>query len=329
MSNRRVARVPHRGSYQSGRTIVELMIAIALSLLIVGAVGSLYVFTSQSARTSQQASSAEERGRVGIFLVAEPIAMAGFGNVNNGALSTRYGAMSLQGPHLRGCTNGRFNDPANLDFTCVPSAQPGDALFVAFQAESAIGIAPQGNQPFRDCGGGIAPLIGDALTVRNVYSIELTGGGALELQCLGNSGGQRQGLIRDVEDFKVYFAFDTAGYNRAGVNPANFTVQPSALQTAAQLNALPVVQNEDPNTSAGNAWNHVVAVLVCIQLRASEAGTTPDGVSRYRPCPQDEIQAATGTAEVAVNDGIARRTITQMITLRARAQAAPASVFLP
>ena len=27
-------------------------------------------------------------------------------------------------------------------------------------------------------------------------------------------------------------------------------------------------------------------------------GSTPDGVSRFRPCPQDEVEAATGTAEV-------------------------------
>lgn len=326
-------RHPHRmrpyARQQHGRTLIELMIAIVLSLLIVAAVGSLYIFTSQSARTSQQSSSAEERGRIAMFLLGEPITMAGFGNVNSGSLSTRFGAVALQGPHLRACSNGRFTDPANLDFTCVPSATPGDALFVAFQAESATGIAPQGTQPLRDCVGSAAPLVGDALTARNVYSIEQTAGGALELQCLGNGGGARQGLIRDIEDFKVYFAFDTAGYNRAGVNPANFTVQPSGLLTAAQVNALPVVQNEDPNTSASNAWNHVVAVFVCVQLRASEVGSTPDGVSRYRPCPQDEVEAATGTAEVAVNDGFARRTITQVFTLRTRAQAVPASKFLP
>ena len=131
---------------QRGRTLIELLIAIVLSLLIVAAVGSLYIFTSQSARTSQQSSSAEERGHIGMFLLGEPITMAGFGNVNSGALSTRFGAVALQGPHLRACSNGRFTDPANLDFTCVASATPGDALFVAFQAESAAGIAPQGTR---------------------------------------------------------------------------------------------------------------------------------------------------------------------------------------
>ena len=52
---------------QHGRTLVELLIAIVLSLMIMAAVGSLYYFTSQSARTSQQVSSAEERGRIAAF----------------------------------------------------------------------------------------------------------------------------------------------------------------------------------------------------------------------------------------------------------------------
>ena len=329
MTLRHTLRMRPQARHQHGRTLVELMIAIVLSLLIVAAVGSLYFFTSQSARTSQQSSSAEERGRIAMFLLGEPITMAGFGNVNSGSLSTRFGAVALQGPHLRACSNGRFNDPANLDFTCVASATPGDALFVAFQAESATGIAPQGNVPLTDCVGAAAPLVGDAPDGTQCVFDRADRRWRARTPVPGQRRCAAPGLIRDVEDFKVYFAFDTAGYNRAGVNPANFTVQPSTLLTAAQLNALPVVQNEDPNTSASNAWNHVVAVFVCVQVRASEVGSTPDGVSRFRPCPQDEVEAATGTAEVAVNDGFARRTITQVFTLRTRAQAVPASKFLP
>ena len=238
MTLRHTLRVRPQARQQHGRTLVELLIAITLSLMIVAAVGSLYYFTNQSARSSQQSSSVEESGRIAMFLLGEPITMAGFGNVNSGSLSTRFGAVALQGPHLRACSNGRFTDPANLDFTCVPSAIPGDALFVAFQAESATGIAPQGTVPFTDCVGAAAPLVGDAPTARNAYSIVQTASGALELQCQGNGNAPPQGLIRDIEDFKVYFAFDTAGYNRAGVNPANFTVQPSTLLTAAQVNAL-------------------------------------------------------------------------------------------
>lgn len=317
---------------QTGRTLVELLIAMALSLVIVAAVGSLYFFTSQSARTSSQVSSAEERGRIAMFLMGEPVSMAGYGTINSSSMSRRFAATPLQGPHLRACSNGRFADVANLDFTCVASPDPGDALFVAFQAESGNGVAPQGTTPIDDCSGRNAPQVppaGGVPTVRNAYSIRTAQSGALELGCLGNGGGGWQALIRDVEDFKVYFAFDSAGYNRAGVNPVNFTVQPSTFLTAAQINALPVVQNEDPNVSASNAWNHVVAVLVCVQLRTAELGTAATAAVTFQPCPQDEVEAATGAPPVTLNDGISRRTVTQLFTLRSRAQAVPASRFTP
>ena len=76
---------------ESGRTLVELLIAIVLSLMIMAAVGSLYYFTSQSARTSQNVSSAEERGRIAAFHLSEPIALAGYGTINSSEMTTRLG----------------------------------------------------------------------------------------------------------------------------------------------------------------------------------------------------------------------------------------------
>jgi type II secretory pathway pseudopilin PulG len=309
---------------QEGRTLIELLIAMALSLVIVAAVGSLYYFTSQSARVSQNSSSAEERGRVAIFLLADPVSMAGYGPITSADLSTRYGLTPMAGPHLRACSNGRFADVANLDFTCVASADPGDALFVAFQAESTGVSAPQGSAPLGDCAGGVAPFVpaaGGVPTVRNAYSIATMQSGALEFGCLGNGTPAWTPLVRGVEDFKVYFAFDTEGYNLAGVRPKTLTPKPSAFMTAAQLNALPVVQNSDPSSSASDAWNHVIAVLVCVQVITAEVGTTVGGVYTFQPCPQNEVEAATGAAALTVSDGLSRRTITQFISLRSRTQA--------
>ena len=197
----------------SGRTLIELLIAIVLSLMILAAVGSLSYFTSQSTRTSQQVSSLEERGRIAAFYLSEPIALAGYGNINSSEMSRRFGNTSLQTAAIRGCENGRFqNMPsvllavAPIDFTCVPSADPGDALFVSFQAESTQG-APQG--AMGDCLGQVAPLIDGVPTVRNVYSVTSAASGTLEFGCVGNGGVAFAALARDVQDFKVYFAWDS------------------------------------------------------------------------------------------------------------------------
>ena len=321
---------------ESGRTLIELVIAMALSLMIVAAVGSLYYFTSQSSRVSEQLSTAEERGRLALHFVGEPIALAGYGNINNGELSGagRTQVLSFKGTHLRACSNSRFADPLNNDFTCVPAQNgaPGDQLFVGYQAESATSAAQGvGGLAMRDCIGqnpiGVTYEVNPVLTVFNVYSVEATGNGAFEFGCRGGAAVARQSLIRDVEDFKVYFALDTRGYQFGDAGLQLRQSIPSALRTAAQINALPGAGPGDAPDSLGNPWNHVVAVYVCVQLRTSEIGTTPDGVSRYQPCPADEIEAATGTAEISVNDGFARRSFTQVFTIRARTQADTGSQF--
>jgi type IV pilus assembly protein PilW len=320
---------------QAGRTLIELLIAMALSLMIVAAVGGLYYFTSQSARTTEQLSTTEERGRLAMHFIGEPIMLAGYGNINSGELSGagRTQVLSYKGTHLRACTNGRFVNPAANDFTCVPppNGEPGDQMLVGHQAESVTSAAPQGvgGRPMLDCLGqnpqAVVYEVNPVPTIINLYSVERSGAGVLELFCRGGTVAARQSLLRDVENFKVFFALDTAGYLVGEVGQQLPQAVPSALRTATQINALPGAG--DPPDSLGNPWNHVVAVYVCVQLRTSEAGTTAASASTFVPCPANETEAATGVAPVATNDGIARRSFTQVFTIRARAQADSGSQF--
>ena len=326
-----------RGGNQLGRTLIELLIAIVLSLMILAAVGSLYYFTSRSTQSAQQVSSAEERGRLAAFYLSEPIALAGYGNINSSEVGRRLGNIAMQGPSLRACENGRFlNMPSvrlafpTVDFTCVQTGEPGDALFVSFQAESTVG-APQG--ALTDCLGQGAPLIDGVPTVRNAYSINLTGGGALEFGCVGNGGVAWAGLARDVQDFKVYLrircgCLRQGGGGRLQPDVASFddhdcdgSEQPVERHAGGQSEPAGMVAGESVEPG---------------DRRPRLPGGGVDGSGRYarwsshfKPCPTTPAEVATGTAEVAVNDGIARRTINQVFTLRARAQAAAGTTFAP
>lgn len=309
---------------QRGRTLIELLIAMVLSLIIVGAVGVLYDVTSRTSRVSEQLGSAEERGRLVMYFLGEPIAMAGYGNINSN--NPRFQAQTFMQPHLRGCTNGRFADPAAQDFTCVPTALPGDALYIAFQAQSTSSRAPQGTQELDDCVGRNAVIVDDVPVIANEFSIALTATNVPQLNCVGLAAGGAQALVRNVEDFKVYFALDEDNYNRALGNV--HTLRPSALMTAAQINLLPGAT--EFAASAGNPWNYVVSVHVCVQLSTAEAGVTPDGTSVFTPCPQTVAEALDPStiAPQTLADGIARRTYSQVFTLRSRGQALPGSAHL-
>lgn len=306
-----------RAGPQRGRTLIELLIAMVLSLMIIGAVGVLYSVSSNTSRTAQELGGAEERGQLAMFFMGEPITLASYGTINSAEFTrSRFAATAFQAPHLRACTNGRFADPFAGDFTCVPTATPGDPpgdqLYIGYMAE---GAPAQGISGVTDCQGN-GPV---GNQIADVFSIEKAGSGTFEFGCDSAAGTPFTALVRNAVDFKVYFALSTNSLAMVEAGGAPHTFKPSALLTADQINALPGA-NDDP-TSAGNPWNHVVAVYACVLVEASQAGTTADGASTFQPCPQDENAAATGTPTTTVADGIARRSYTQVYTIRSRAQA--------
>ena len=298
---------------QRGRTLVELLVAILLSVLIVGAVGAIYIASSQSARTSLELSSVEDRGRMAMFFLGEPIAMAGYGTIV-GVSESRYDNLTFSDAHVRACPAGtQFEAPAAGNFNCIAGGGPGDQLMVSYQADSAAG-APQGL--LTDCLGQAAPLVAGVPTVRNIYTINNG-----QLACQGNGAAQTQGLIDGVEDFKVFLAFDQRSF-QTGLTLGNYvpTVIGGALVSPATVAGAP--QTALGPTAIGNPWNHVIAVYVCVLLRTTEAATTLDGTSTFLPCPQTQAEAAAGTAPQVIGDGIARRSFTRVFTIRSRAQAA-------
>lgn len=76
---------------QRGLSLVELMIAITIGFIVVGAVGYLYISASQSFRTTDNMSRMQENARLAIETIARDVRMAGFvgcGNLQNATINT-------------------------------------------------------------------------------------------------------------------------------------------------------------------------------------------------------------------------------------------------
>lgn len=74
-----------------GFTLVELMIAITLGFIVVGAVGYLYLSARQSFRTTDNMSRMQENARLAIETLARDVRMAGYvgcGNLQNATVTT-------------------------------------------------------------------------------------------------------------------------------------------------------------------------------------------------------------------------------------------------
>jgi type IV pilus assembly protein PilW len=305
---------------QDGVTLVELLVAMALSLGIIASVLTLLSASMQTSRVAQNLGAAHNGAQIALGVIGESLQLAGFGEIA-GSDFVRVGQTLHTGPHLRGCTTTNFIDGvgATPNLACATAVAPGDALFVCYQGDSVL-AASQG--VLRDCtrqapvvvtqpGVGVGANRPVPL-VRNAYFLD-----GERLVCGGN-GRAAELLAANVVEFRVFYGVDGAGLNAAATAATNLAPMPSRFVTAATLNAL-------AGTLAVDPWDFVVSAMVCMTVRAQEAGTQT--VAAAERCPASDAEAAGGTALVGTPraDGAVTRTFVEIFNVRSRA-AATASI---
>lgn len=324
---------PRVTALQAGRTLIELLVAIALGLLILLGVGTLYVGANQSVRATSNISGIEESAATIISLLGNSIRRAGYSEIV-GAGQSRQTSFLYNGAHLMGCTNQHFTvtagDPASFACSGTAAVRAGnDVLAVWYQAENRLTVG-QGNT--FDCLGstppgwtvtepsfaGVLPAtgglsVGQIRLVRNVYYLDAAG----NLMCLGSGNDTPQPLMGGVEQFRVFYGFDAAAF---AAPPASVLDEPIAgsLRDAAALNG------EAALSPTIDAWDYVVSVHVCVVLRSQEGGVRSAAGNAFRPCPANATEAGGAVSTVAgPDDGAVRRSFNQVFTLRSRATPAP------
>ncbi|HYF58627.1 MAG TPA: PilW family protein [Burkholderiaceae bacterium] len=315
-----------------GRTLVELMITIAIGLALTAAVTGAYLGSTRTSRTAGELASMADSGQAALMLIGDAIRQAGYGEIIGSDLALgagdigAYRAQTLfaDGPHLAGCTGARFADPTAANPVCGAAADPNfDTLLVRFQGDAVI---PPAQGRIDDCLGLAVPLenlpadhLGASVVaarpmIRNAYF-----GDAGRLVCQGN-GRTGAGVVpppspiaSDVEQFKVFYAFDDVRYaDPASIAAANAR----SLRDAAWLNALPA------DTAP---WDYVVAVHVCLVVRspADNRGAATQATQTWRRCPTTAAEAEADLPVATASDGMLRRTYSQVYTVRARSTANP------
>ncbi len=311
----------------AGRTLIELLVAIALGLLILLGVGTLYLNANQTTRVLSNRATAEETGQIALSLLGSSIRRAGFSEIVARELPQNFrDNMLYGGPSLRACRNARFTALTDTNFACdTATAGAPDSIAIWYQADNVI-ASPQGAIP--DCLGFTPPqqaVINTALAPRApsgqipVARNEFYVAGD-QLRCRNNAATPvDQPLLAGVEDLKVFFGFDDAGYaaNRHdGLRPDATT-----LRTAAEINSMAA-----PLLANATAWDFVVNVHVCVLVRSAEVGVTSQAAAPYIPCPQTVAEASdpSSISAVTATDGVLRRAVSQVFAVRARTAPLPA-----
>jgi type IV pilus assembly protein PilW len=297
-----------------GRTLIELMIAITIGIVILGALIAVYLATGASGRQATAVSRMNEDAAIAFSFINSQLRMAGFsiprkgvppgGAMVDGVL-TAQPDRNFIGAGIRACDHGFTSSTAPFDALACATGSIGAATFaVRFE-----GADPAGSDAFKfllpanlDCLGqavaGAAELTNGALgvsypLVESRFSVGTSASsGTSDLSCAGNGNSfDNQPMVQNVADMRLRFGIAADGTSSNVVR---------YLNTAAEVDAL--------GGSAGQNWSRVVTVRLCLLMRSASASPADVG-TRYIDCDG-------GTATAA--DGFMRRSYVQTVALRNR-----------
>ncbi len=305
---------------QRGRTIIELMVALAIALLLLLGITAIYTSSTKTGRTANGMGAMGEDASLAVFLVGQSVKRAGYGEIV-GTDFVLANQTLFDFPHLRGCRNGRFNNPATGDYSCVMGGT-SDALMVQFQSDSLV-ASPQ--RDTNNCVG--AAAVNQQITqsshpafntnvpvVTNIFELQTE-----KITCSGNNS-PALAMASNIEEFKLFYGFDEDAANAALVSKASIAPNASKIVDADFIRAL----ESSFSGSDSSPWDFVIGVHVCAVAKTRDKGISTQAVQTYNGCPTNtsEVLSGVGPAKTA-SDGAIRKTFRQVFTVRSRATQSP------
>ena len=301
-----VGKVTH-GRFLSGRSLVELMIAISISLLILTALIALFEANRQNYRLTDDKTRLDEEGRLALNLIAFHLRMAGYGelttakpvnmsntpytNFMSGSQSANY-STSKKLEAVQGCSGG-FVSPGDVSPTCKNSGA-GDGIIIRYVVAANNAKVSSASSP-TDCLG--QKIIGSPAIVDNRFYVATNAGSSTpELYCAGNGGtpsgavtfvAPPQPIAENVTDMRITYGYDSDDDQSA-----------DRFLRADAITALPL-----PN------WSRVVSAQICLVLRSANDGLTTKN-QQYFDCKGD-LRIATDRRLYSI--------FSSVVTIRSRA----------
>ena len=277
--------------YVQGRTIAEVIIAMAIGLIILLAVTSLFVTNSQTYKVSDDKSLLEEEARLALNLMAYHIRMGGYQDVSSGS-GSKHGALGGSGDDASGIQafmgcSGDFASPTNLLMACNGSGT-SDSMAIRYVIDTAMvtSASAGGASGPTDCIGQPSLAVTTPIIVENRFYVATNPvSNVKELYCVGNGGvapganfNPGKPLAANIVQMKVTYGYD---------QDADQSVD--GFYSAASIPTLPVPP-PFPNEQPDNPWLHVLSAKICIVARSKN-----DGVARqaqvYKDCDGSTVTA--------------------------------------
>lgn len=253
-----------RGCRAHGLSLVELMVALALSLAVVGALWQVYLTTGVAGRQQAAWAQMTEDAQIGLALLTRELTLAGYA-VPAGVETAADGSVRLltappQAAPVLGCDPG-FAHPAVAPGHACSVGWTSSAIEINYDADAAHSVLHSSGVP-TDC-------LGVALTAqagpggaprypaRHLYYVSPSVSGAPELHCAGVTG-SGQPLLENVEQMQLRYGEASA------VDP---------LQIERFVAAADVAD-----------WHRVRGVRICLLMRSGLPVLGAEDAHAYLDC---------------------------------------------
>jgi type IV pilus assembly protein PilW len=282
--------------------LIEIMVAMAIGLVVIGAVLSTYLHSRAGSRQAAAMAQVTEDASLAMGILRSHVSMAGYGQPTGSGSSFKISR--LTGAAIIGCDGG-FNGGMVINPTrvnCTNGDGTPDALIVRYEVDDRNG--PQvadasGSMLPADCQGtgltkGAAPY--DYFVSDSRFSIGSGTGVATALECRGSGGiantkaddpaaataifgtgatvNPSVSLVNNIQDMQILYGLD-----KAGGHPVTYedgTTGTKYKRVATYLKAATV------GTPTSGNWDRVVSIRVCIVVRSEEE--VLDSITPYRGC---------------------------------------------
>jgi type IV pilus assembly protein PilW len=278
-----------------GFTLVELMVSVAIGLILLLFLSSLYFNSRSSSRLNDDNARMQEDGRYAMGLIGRNLMQAGFGYMQTGN-STDFPpadlkSLGLQG--LMGCTDGFAEPMTAIPPTCA--AAGSSAFMTSYTSEPYDASKSDISGAGTDCSG--TPAVGATVDKGGIVINRFYVGPNKTLYCKGNAGAEPQPILSNVEKMLVTYGIDT----ESKYAPLLSTTD-AAIAGADEYNG--------SNNKAG--WDRVVTATVCLEIRSANKVVTTGAGQTYLKCDGSSFTS---------HDGLLRTVMTRVFTLRNNATA--------
>lgn len=310
---------------QSGASLIEIMLSLAIGLVVVGAVLVSYLGSGQSGKYQNAYAQMNEDAQLALNILSREIQMAGYVNPTSVVAATQTLAGSFTDQAVGGCDTG----------FAVAAAAPVAVVPTAWNVTTGAPTATNAAAVNRTCGvgGSVAFEVGYEADIQNTVA----SAGGFPTDCLGNS--LQNVLVTPTAVFPPFYPVRNRYYvanNAASGLPELYCRSNAVTAAGVSIAGQPIIENVqsikvwygmtgdesavapprprrivryvNAATVAGN-WDRVVAVRVCLVLRSSERVVSSDEATSYRDC--DNVVTN-------ITDGFLRRSYFTTASIRSR-----------